>query len=99
MFWSLENTGKALAEENDRCWAAHWSVLPREGKRTRCPIDAKSGDGVGELVAHVQEIPDRVEVESARMVTAGPFFAAIRQRPSRANGETDNAVVQAVGSV
>ena len=34
-----------------------------------------SRDGVGELVAHEKEVSVGIEIESARMVAAGPFLA------------------------
>jgi hypothetical protein len=65
-----------LDEEDYGSRAAHGSVLPRESKRARLSIDAKSCDGICELVAHVEEIPSGIEVERARMIAAGPFLAA-----------------------
>ena len=82
--------------EDDARGVADGDVLTRERQPAARPIHAKDGNGVGSLVGAVQEPPRWIEGEAARIVSARPFFADIRQAPVGADREDPDAVVQAV---
>ena len=75
------------------------SVLARKSKGSRLAVDSEGGNGVGALVAGVEEVPRRINVEAARVVAASPLLAAEGQHARRADGKPRDGIVQPVGSV
>lgn len=89
---------RSNAEEDDARRATHWGVLPREFELVYG--DFVCGDAVASLIADVQEISRRIDVEASRIVAPGPFVSGMRQLPCPAvHGEDAKAVVQPVSCV
>ena len=62
-------------------------------------IDTEDGDVVASLIAAIQELASRVEVEAARIISSRPFFTGIFQRAVLVDGKDPDAVVQSIAGV
>ena len=62
-------------------------------------IDPEDGDVVAALIAAIEEPAGRIEIETARVVPAGPFLPDERERSRLAHGKPRDAVVQTVGGI
>ena len=74
-------------------------VVSGEIESTRFAIHFESGNVVAALIAAVEELAGRIEVETARIVPTRPFIAGVFQRAIRADGEDADAIVQPVADV
>ena len=88
-----------LRQENDVGRGAHGRVLAREGEFARLPAHAISRDAIGALVTAIQKVTCGIDGKASRVITSGPFLASVSQFSVVADGEPDDAVVQAVGPV
>ena len=60
---------------------------------------AEDGDVVAALIAAVEELAGRIEVEAAGIIASRPFLPEERQVAVRADGEDPDAVVQPVARI
>src|SRR5438045_5303747 len=70
-----------------------------EGQSASVPIDAVHRHVVSSLITDIKELPGRIEIEAARIISTCPFLAHERQFTALANRKYPNAVVQTVARV
>jgi len=70
----------AEVEKDDDRRIADGSESAGKCKGTGLSIHAESGDRVGSLIAGIEEVPGRIEIEAAGIVAARPLFADEGQR-------------------
>ena len=73
--------------------------MPGEVQSTGFAVDFEDRDVVASLVAAVQELACRIEVETARIISSRPFFADVGQFAVGANRKDPDAVVKSVARV
>jgi hypothetical protein len=83
-------------EENDDRRIADGGVLTSEVEAAGLAVHTEHGDVVTALIAAIEELARRVEVEAARIVPACPFFPDIGQGAVWSYGKNPDAVVQPV---
>src|SRR6516225_2625837 len=93
------STRHCKIEENDDRRIANGAVKAGEGEAAALAVHAKHGDVVTSLIAAIEELAGRVEVEAARIVPARPFFPDICQGAGGSHGENPNAVVQPIAGI
>lgn len=86
-------------EEDDDRRIADWGVMARELESAGLAIRFKDGDVVSTLIATIQELACRVEVEAARIIPSCPFFPQEREVTVWTNGKNPDAVVQSVARI
>ena len=94
-----QKTGRGGIEENDAGGIADRGVVAGEREAAGLRVHSEGGDVVAALVAAVEELAARVKIETARVISAGPFLAEIGQGPVFADGENGDAVMQAVAGI
>src|SRR5262245_5704956 len=73
--------------------------MVRESQSPRSTIHAKNGDVVRTLIAHIKQLACWIEIETARIISPGPFFTLKLELASLANGENSHAVMQTVACI
>src|SRR5580700_2915984 len=86
-------------EEHDARRVADRGVVTGKLQPARFAIDVEHRDVVAPLVAAVKESAARVEVETARIVPAGPFVGDEAEQAGIADGEDADAVMQPIAGV
>ena len=71
----------------------------REGKASVSAIHPEHGHIVSTLVAAVQELTGRIKVETAGIVTPGPFFGDESEFAIPGDGEEGDTVVQTIARI
>ena len=70
-----------------------------EIQTTGLAIYLKHGDVVATLIATIEKLTCRIEVEAARIIPSRPFFASERQVAVWAHRKDPDAVVQPVARI
>src|SRR5262245_39705458 len=86
-------------EEDDARRIADGHVMTCECEPSRLAIDPEDRDVVPALIATIEEVAGRVEIEAAGIIPSRPFFPDIRQVAVRAEGEDTDAVVESVARI
>ena len=86
-------------DEDDCRRIANRGVMAREFEAAVLTTHLKDGDVVGSLIAAIEELARRVEVEAARIIPSCPFFPDEGEIAVWANGEDPDAVMQPVARI
>src|SRR6476646_1727534 len=86
-------------EEYDVRWIADGGIMASKRQFPFPPIHVENSDVVCSLIADVEELTGRIEIEAARIISARPFLADEGQLTRLPNREYSNAVVQTVAGI
>ncbi len=86
-------------EEDDDRRIANRGVMAGEFEAAGLAIHLEDGDVVAALIATIEVLASRIEVEAARIIPSCPFFPYEREVAVWANGEDPDAVVQPVACI
>src|SRR5258708_10272254 len=86
-------------EENYGRRIADGGVMAGEVEAAGFAVHMEHSDIVTSLIATIEELAGGVEVETARVVSACPFFPDIGQGAVLSNGKNPDAVVQPVARI
>ena len=70
-----------------------------ENEITCSTIHAKHGEVVAALIAHIKKLAGGIKIETARIISARPFFPDVGQFAVPADGENPDAVMQAIAGI
>ena len=95
----VTSIGLGEIEEYDARRIADRGVMTGKFESTSLSIYSKYGNVVGPLIAAIEELPRRIEVEAARIISSCPFFSKGTELTVLTNGKDPDAVVKPVAGV
>src|SRR5262249_48103690 len=93
------STSLRKIDENDARRIADRRVMAGEVEAPGLAVHAEHGDVVPALIATIEELAGGVDVETARVVPACPFFPDMGQGAVGSDGKDPDAVVQPVARI